>query len=51
VKAEYLYVNLHGNTVNVVAQGFTPGTTPSSFTAAYSKVDFNVIRGGLNWKF
>ncbi len=51
VKAEYLYVNLQGNSVNVVAQGFTPGTTPSSFTAAYSKVDFNVIRGGLNWKF
>lgn len=52
VKAEYLYVNLgHGNTVNVVAQDRLAAAAPSSFTAAYSRVDFNVIRGGLNWKF
>ncbi|MGB6966692.1 MAG: hypothetical protein WBD90_19825 [Xanthobacteraceae bacterium] len=54
VKAEYLYVNLgHGNNVNVVAQSTAafPGTIPSSFTAGYSTVSFNVIRAGLNWKF
>jgi outer membrane immunogenic protein len=53
LKAEYLYVNLgHGNAVNLVAQstgGLAPN--PSSFSAAYSKVDFNVVRGGLNYKF
>jgi outer membrane immunogenic protein len=51
VKAEYLYVNLgSGRAVNVVAQaGGAIGA--SSFTAAYSTVDFQVIRGGLNWKF
>lgn len=52
VKAEYLYVNLgHGNTVDVVAQVPTGGLPPASFTAACSRVDFNVIRGGLNWTF
>jgi len=51
-KAEYLYVNLgHGNTFNVVAQTAFGGFTPSSFTAAYSKVDFNVVRVGLNYQF
>jgi outer membrane immunogenic protein len=50
-KAEYLYVNLgHGAAVNAVAQsGF--GHIPSSFTVAYSALDFNVVRLGLNWKF
>jgi outer membrane immunogenic protein len=52
VKAEYLYINLgHGNSVNVVAQAVFPGTAPSSFTAAYSSVDFHVVRGGVNFKF
>jgi hypothetical protein len=44
LKAEYLYVNLgHRDTVNVVAQ--------SSFSAAYGIVDFNLVRGGLNFRF
>jgi outer membrane immunogenic protein len=52
VKAEYLYVNLgHGNSVNVVAQVANPGIAPSSFTAAYSTVDFHVVRGGVNYRF
>jgi outer membrane immunogenic protein len=52
LKAEYLYVNLgHGNSVNVVAQAPLGGTAPSSFTAAYSGVDFHVVRAGINWKF
>jgi outer membrane immunogenic protein len=53
LKAEYLYVNLgHGNAVNVVAQS-TAGliAIPSSFSAAYSIVDFNLVRGGLNFRF
>jgi hypothetical protein len=37
--------------VNVVAQGFSAGKSPSSFTAGYSKVHLNIIRGCLNWKF
>jgi outer membrane immunogenic protein len=53
LKAEYLYVNLgHGAPVNLAAQ--TTGglaATPSSFAAAYSKADFNVVRAGLNYKF
>jgi outer membrane immunogenic protein len=52
LKAEYLYVNLgHGNSVNVAAQAVAPGTVPSSFTAAYGRLDFNVVRGGVNFKF
>jgi outer membrane immunogenic protein len=53
LKAEYLYVNLgHGDTVNVVAQS-TAGLVaiPSSFSATYSTVDFNLVRGGLNYRF
>jgi outer membrane immunogenic protein len=53
VKAEYLYVNLgRGDHVNVVAQtviGAYP--VPSSYTANYSTLDFQVIRGGINYKF
>jgi outer membrane immunogenic protein len=53
LKVEYLYVNLgRGHTVDVVAQAVsTAGNTPSSFTAVYTAVDFNVVRAGLNWKF
>lgn len=52
-KAEYLYVDLgHGNAFNVVAQAPFNGVFPlSSFTAAYSRVDFNVVRVGLNYQF
>jgi outer membrane immunogenic protein len=49
LRAEYLYVNLgHLSGVNTVAQ---TGTLPSSFTATFGTVSYNVIRGGLNWKF
>ncbi len=53
LKGEYLFVNLgSGHAVNVVAQAAIPGFGgPSSFTAAYSTVAFNVVRAGLNWKF
>ena len=54
VRLEYLYVNLgRGDAVNVVAQAtqFGPPTTPSSFTATYSTLNFHVVRAGLNWRF
>jgi outer membrane immunogenic protein len=53
LKAEYLYVNLdRGKTINVVAQNvFAPGDPHSSFSAAYSRVDFNVLRVGMNYQF
>lgn len=58
VKAELLYVDLGGgDTVRVTAvNGGSLGCaglacTPSSFSAAFSRLDFYVARGGLNWKF
>ena len=55
LKAEYLYVNLgSGDTINVVTQSTLPASppaAPSSFTAAYSRTDFNIVRVGLNYKF
>jgi outer membrane immunogenic protein len=53
LKTEYLYVNLdRGNTVNVVAQTvLLAGNAPSSFSAAWSRADFNVLRVGLNYQF
>jgi outer membrane immunogenic protein len=52
-KVEYLYVNLGSARVNVIAQSIIPlsGTAPSSFTANYGTVDFNLIRAGLNYQF
>ena len=50
---EYLYVNL-GHTSNFTSIALTtgaPGASPSSFTAHFSDVIFNVVRGGLNYKF
>lgn len=54
VRAEYLYVALgRTNGVDSVATSTqaNPGTAPSSFTANFSSVSFNVVRGGVNWKF
>jgi outer membrane immunogenic protein len=52
VKGEYLYVNLGGgDSANVVA--VTPLAllnNPSSFTAAYSRTDFHVVRAGIDFK-
>jgi outer membrane immunogenic protein len=50
IKGEYLYVSLGGDAVNVVSQaGGNP--TLSSFTAAFSRTNFSVVRVGLNYKF
>lgn len=52
VKAEFLYVSLGGDTVRVTALNTSVnGNTPSSFSAAFSRLDFYVARGGLNWRF
>jgi outer membrane immunogenic protein len=51
VKAEYLYVNLVGDSVNVVALDSGGFPSPSSFTANYGTRDFNMVRGGVNLKF
>ncbi len=50
-KIEYLFVNLGaGNHVVGTAQNFVPGTSPASFTAAYSQTEFQTVKLGLNWK-
>jgi outer membrane immunogenic protein len=52
LKAEYMYINLGGDHVNVVATTpVVPPNIPASFTAAFSRLDFNIVRVGLNWKF
>jgi outer membrane immunogenic protein len=54
-KAEYLFVDLGGGqVVNVVAQSagsVSPPAAPSSFTAAYGSVSFQVLRAGINVAF
>jgi outer membrane immunogenic protein len=51
LRLEYLFVSLDGNIVNVVAQTPPGGNVPSSFSANFSRTDFNVVRGGLNYRF
>jgi outer membrane immunogenic protein len=48
LKVEYLYINLGGDTTNLVALSSSPAL-PSSITAS-SRTDFSVLRGGINWK-
>ncbi len=51
LRVEYLYVNLgHFSGADSVAVS-SGAASPSSFTANYSDVSFNVVRGGANWKF
>jgi outer membrane immunogenic protein len=51
VKGEYLYTSLGGDTINVVAVTPIPPSSPSSFTAAFNRTSFNVVRVGLDYKF
>jgi outer membrane immunogenic protein len=51
VKAEYLFVSLDKDVVNVVAQSTGGSGTPASFSAAFSRPEFHVIRLGVNYKF
>lgn len=51
-KAEYAYVNLGGgDVINVAAVAPSTGSKPSTFSSTYSRLDFNVVRVGLNYKF
>lgn len=51
LKAEYLYVSLEGKSITETALAFTPGETPSSFTAHFNRTNFNVARVGVNYRF
>lgn len=50
VKAEYLYVDLGGSSVVGTALNGN-GQTPASYTASISRLGFNIVRGGLNYRF
>lgn len=53
VKAEYLYIDL-GRGISVDSVALNSGgvhLAPSSFTAQFSTVAFNVVRAGMNYKF
>ena len=51
VKGEYLYVSLGGgDAVNVVAVN-SPSPNASSFTAAFNRTNFHVVRAGINFRF
>jgi outer membrane immunogenic protein len=53
VKAEYLYVSLGGNhSLNESALVLSgPGTAPSSITANFNRMNLNVARLGVNYRF
>jgi outer membrane immunogenic protein len=52
VKAEYLYVSLGGNTFNEPNLGGALVPAPTgSITAHFSDTNFQVARGGVNYKF
>jgi outer membrane immunogenic protein len=53
LKAEYLYINLGHDSVNIVAPTTIalPGQIPASFTGSTNHTDFHTVRAGLNWKF
>ncbi|MFT4120901.1 outer membrane protein [Bradyrhizobium sp.] len=49
-KAEYLYVDLGGN--SVIGTAFRGnGGIPASYTANFSSLSFNIVRAGLNYRF
>ena len=53
VKSKYSYVNLgEGWGTNVLAQSMIGGIgyTPASFTASSSRLDYHMVRFGLNFK-
>jgi flagellar biosynthesis protein FliR len=51
LELEDQFVDLVTETVRITAfAAFTPGTSPSSFNAAF-RDQFNVVRIGLNYRF
>ena len=51
IKAEYMYVNLGGDSVNVVTTQANGGNALTSFTANYDRAQFHTVRVGLNYRF
>jgi outer membrane immunogenic protein len=51
IKIEYLYVNLGSNTFNETVLFTGVSSATSSIAAHYSDFGFNVVRGGVNYKF
>jgi outer membrane immunogenic protein len=52
VRAEYLYVNLAGNTLpESVLGGVFPGFAPSTINAQYDDLALHLVRAGMNYKF
>lgn len=52
LKAEYLYMRFDSKSLNeTIVAVFTPGVTPTSFNANFSRTDLNVVRVGANWHF
>jgi outer membrane immunogenic protein len=51
LKAEYEFVSLAGDTVKVVNVTPAAGVGIASFSANYGHVDFNIVRGGINYRF
>jgi len=51
INAEYLHVNLGHINVDSVAAFAVAGSAPSSFTANFGNVVFDVVRAGLNYRF
>jgi outer membrane immunogenic protein len=52
VRAEYLYVNLGGNSFNeAIVGGVTPGFPPSMIGVQYNDLTLHIMRAGINYRF
>lgn len=51
LKAEYLYVDLGSTSTRAVVVVPRTGLAPASFVANFDDFSFNVVRGGLNYRF
>ncbi len=50
LKAEYLYVDLGDQTIHPLSQSFS-GSAPTSIAVAYRSNTYNIVRGGINFRF
>lgn len=51
VKAEYLYISLESQSVTETALRFAAGTSPASFNANFGRINLNLARAGLSYRF
>jgi len=54
VKGEYLFISLANKSLTETAQAICVGcggVTPASFNVSFSRLDFNMVRVGLNYQF